>query len=126
MTPPNSLRFVHRFRSGVLGTLVIELVDHDDGSRGPGPLEYTWNGPRPPHGGERLKWTIESQRVFADRFKASFTYITADERGRTVITLFTPGERPRSVKRLFPVSGWYGIQPALHFNAAGEPYPPAP
>jgi hypothetical protein len=44
---PASLRFVHRFRSGALATLVIKLLEFDDGRRGPGPLTYTWNGPRP-------------------------------------------------------------------------------
>ena len=66
MTPPTSLRFVHRFRSGTLGTLVIDHVDYGDGRHGPGPLTYFWNGPRPPHGGERLKWAIEAQRIFVD------------------------------------------------------------
>jgi hypothetical protein len=82
---PASLPFVHRFRSGTLGTLVIEHVVYDDGRHGPGRLKYVWNGPRPPHGGERLKWAIECQRIFADRCKAVFTYVTADERGKTVI-----------------------------------------
>ena len=85
MTQPTSLHFVHRFRSGRLGTLVIEHVVYDEERHGPGPLTYTWNGPRPPYGGERLKWTIECQRIFADRFKVIFTYVTADERGKTVI-----------------------------------------
>jgi hypothetical protein len=121
---PASLRFVHRFRSGTLGTLVIELVDHGNGRRGPGPLQYTWNGPRPPHGGERLKWALECQRIFADRFKVDFDYATADERG-SVMFHFMPGERPKKISLVLP-PGWQGLQSATHFNTQGEPYPPAP
>ena len=50
MTQPASLRFVPRFRSGTLGTLVIDHIAYDEGRHGPpGPLTYTWNGPQPPH-----------------------------------------------------------------------------
>ena len=122
MTAPNSLRFVHRFRSGTLGTLVTQLVDYGDGRRGPGPLTYTWNGPRPPHGGERLKWAIECQHIFADRFKVGFDYATANERG-SVMFRFIPGKRPQKIPLKCPPP----IAPVIfnstaHFNSHGEPY----
>jgi len=120
MTQPTSLHFVHRFRSGRLGTLVIEHVVYDEERHGPGPLTYTWNGPRPPYGGERLKWTIECQRIFADRFKVIFTYVTADERGKTVIFQFAPGQRPQKIPAtLAPADN---VNAAIHFNTRGEPY----
>ena len=48
---PASLTFVHRFRSGTLGTLTLSC----DGDNHIAPAEYIWNGPIPRLDKERLE-----------------------------------------------------------------------
>ena len=109
-----SLRFVHRFRSGTLGTLIMEYAGKSY------TLTYTWNGPRPPHGGERLKWAKECHRIFANRFRTPVTYATAAENGKPVVWRFIPGQQPRRIPPEEARIDAFTAAYAVHYNIQGD------
>ena len=93
--PHGSLTFAHRFQSGALCTISIDLEKVRNGTFRP---NFIWNGRRH-RPRELIAWVTEIFQVVAARTGIPFMYVFSRDSGRTETWIFSPGERPRRIAR---------------------------
>jgi hypothetical protein len=93
--PHGSLTFAHRFKSGALCTISIDLEKVRNGTFRP---NFIWNGRRH-RPRELIAWVTEIFQVVAVRTGVPFMYVFSGDSGRTETWIFSPGEKPRRIAR---------------------------
>jgi hypothetical protein len=92
---PQTLPFEHRFRSGALCSLEIDLAEVRTNTFRP---HFVWNGrghkPR-----ELIAWVTEIFQVVATRTGVPIMYVFAYDSGRTETSACAPDEKPRRIAR---------------------------
>ena len=69
---PQILTFQHRFKSGTLCKLTVDLATVKAGTFRP---RFVWSGPRPSKGRELIAWTLSVFATVANRAQASVRYL---------------------------------------------------
>jgi hypothetical protein len=94
--PHGSLTFAHRFKSGALCRLTVDLATVKAGTFRP---TLVWSGRPPSKKRELIAWTLDVFVTVANRAQASIRYSFWREPGRSETWDCRPGERPRRIKR---------------------------
>ena len=92
---PQVLHFRHRFGSGSLCTIAIDLEKVRNGSFQP---RFMWNG-RAHKPREFIDWATEIFQIVAARTGVPFVYVFSLDSGRTETWVFSPGQKPRRIAR---------------------------
>jgi hypothetical protein len=85
------MTFIHRFRSGCLGTLVLSLEDPESGRVH---AEFTWRGPQPRLKGERLAWTMDYYQRWSDHTGQETFFIAVFHDGSNKAWRIAPHQKP--------------------------------
>jgi hypothetical protein len=93
---PQVLQFQHRFRSGALCRLTVDLATVKAGAFRP---RFVWSGRRPSKGRELIAWTLSVFATVASRAQASILFSFWHRPGRSETWMCRPGERPQRIKR---------------------------
>ena len=93
---PQILTFQHRFKSGALCKLTVDLASVKAGKFRP---HFVWSGRPPSKKPELIAWTLGVFATVANRAQASIRYTFCHEPGRCETWDCRPGERPRRIKR---------------------------
>jgi hypothetical protein len=93
MSEPLTLRFVHRFRSGTLGTLTFYVAQEGIVK----PPHCHWNGPIPKFRGEREQWELSCWRNVVNRFGVESYYVMRLNSGELKAWRCRPGAKPQRV-----------------------------
>ena len=89
------LTFRHRFRSGALCSIAINLEEARSGHFRP---NFVWNGPRPKRR-EFIAWGTHVFSSLAERVGKSVVYSYVHSNGQTETWIHEPNVRPRRLKR---------------------------
>ena len=95
-TGPHTLSFQHRFRSGALCKLSVDLASVKAGEFQP---RFIWSGRPPSKKRELIAWTLNVFATVANRTQAFVRFSFWHEPGRSETWDCRPGERPRRIKR---------------------------
>jgi hypothetical protein len=93
---PQTLSFQHRFRSGALCKLTVDLASVKAGTFRP---TLVWSGRPPSKKRELITWTLSVFASVANRAQASVRFSFWHEPGRSETWDCRPGERPGRIKR---------------------------
>jgi hypothetical protein len=93
---PQTLSFQHRFRSGALCKLTVDLASVKAGTFRP---TLVWSGRPPSKKRELITWTLSVFASVANRAQAFVRFSFWNEPGRSETWDCRPGERPRRIKR---------------------------
>jgi hypothetical protein len=88
------ISFQHRFRSGALCTLTVDLASVKAGKFRP---TLVWSGRPPSKKHELIAWTVSVFATVANRAQASIRFSFWHEPGRSETWDCHPGEKPRRI-----------------------------
>ena len=93
--PSQILHFQHRFHSGMLCSIDINLEEARTGSLRP---NFVWNGPRPKTR-EFIAWGTHVFSTLAARVGKTILYCYVHSNGQTETWIHEPNFRPRRIRR---------------------------